>query len=173
MCHRHCLCLSNFEGEALSSSLPHSPTSEKSSDGLQPIALAMRRMLRKETFRSPRSSLPICERSISAWSANASWDSPSASLRSRTAAPNRTRSLSLSSFGETLAMHQWSRYDALTATAFTAHFASFCIHFQLRPQSDLRRCWRHSAEVLKTKLRWQESSAKASTTCDPTVNNEQ
>lgn len=74
----------------------YSPASISRSEGLHPMAVAIRQMLRKVTLRSPRSILPMWERSITAASAKASCESAKAVRRARIAAPSFTRSRSLS-----------------------------------------------------------------------------
>lgn len=66
--------------------------------------MAIFRMFRKVTLRSPRSILPMCDLSISATSASASCDRSKDIRRARITAPKRTRDLSRSSFPDTLGM---------------------------------------------------------------------
>ncbi len=66
----------------------HIPASAKTSEGFTPKARAMRNRFSAVTLRSPRSILPMCERSISARCAKASCDTPLALRTARTAWPS-------------------------------------------------------------------------------------
>jgi len=73
------------------------------------------------TLRSPRSILPICERSIPAASASASWVNWRASRFARTALPSLERSRSGSVCPETRATPDTSAQGAYSTTVFTTH----------------------------------------------------
>lgn len=65
------------------------------------------------TLRSPRSIFPICERSMPAASASASWDRPMSFLIARIAPPRVFRSCSLSVCPDTLATDSQVAHRAL------------------------------------------------------------
>ena len=103
---------------------PHAYSSalENISDGCTPSALAMRKRLSAVTLRSPRSILPMWDRSIPALCANASCDTLRILRTSRTAWPNALRRRSSSSVRgllDTAAPSQCDLHCLGTLYAFT------------------------------------------------------
>jgi hypothetical protein len=74
-----------------SSPPPYNPAWARISDGLAPMASAMRSRLSAVTLRSPRSILPMCDRSISARWASASCEVPCSLRAARIAIPSALR----------------------------------------------------------------------------------
>lgn len=94
---------------------PYSPAASISSDGFHPSAAAILRTLSRLTLRSPRSILPMCDRSMPAASASVSCERPRAFLRARTARPTCLSHPSLSCCPDTRAtapaVAGWAFYD--------------------------------------------------------------
>lgn len=126
---------------------PHAYSSalENISDGCTPSALAMRKRLSAVTLRSPRSILPMWDRSIPALCANASCDTRPTLRTSRTAWPNALRRRSLSAVRgllDTAAPSQCDLHCLGTLYAFTIAYPSSLLLRQrnaARPQHWLTR----------------------------------